>query len=512
MMTFKLWHKLALTIISITSIILILALFLSQQSVKSGFLEYINGIEARKLQRLSNRLINDYEFYNDWEFIKENRRLWGRYLHEAKPNPPRRRRPEGDHPPPRPPHLQGFAKRFSTEDAPPPPRREEGRGRGDLERRDAPPKRHRRLRPDPPPINISLLDQDNKKVIGFGAHRKDAINKPLILEGVTIGYLRIDPFTRIVGELDQQFIAHQKQAFIKIALIALLLIMIGAWGLAFYLRRRIDQLGVHARQLTKGQYSVKIEHSSADELGQLADNLNYLGRTLHENRQSRQQWIADISHELRTPLAILCGQVEALEDGIRPFDHKAIKLLGREVNRLGKLVDDLFQLSLSDLGALSYHKERLTINPLVEGVMEHFHQRLATKALDVDLSLTACSNLNILGDPQRLRQALINIVENAIRYTDAGGVIKISCYQQDRSIRLSIEDSTPSVSPDQLNKLFQCLYRGERSRNRSTGGAGLGLAIVQSIVNAHEGSITAKISTLGGLLLELRFPIAPTKT
>jgi two-component system sensor histidine kinase BaeS len=208
-------------------------------------------------------------------------------------------------------------------------------------------------------------------------------------------------------------------------------------------------------------------------------------------------------------LSILKGQVEALEDGIRPFDLKAIKLLGGEVNRLGKLVDDLFQLSLSDLGALSYSKEPLNLSHLVEVTMDHFEERLAIKELDLQISLTRCSKVKILADPQRLRQSLINIVENSIRYTDAGGCIKVSCNQQGRSVFLRLEDSTPSVPPQQLGQLFQRLYRGESSRNRKTGGAGLGLTIVKAIIEAHEASITAKHSSLGGLLLELKFPIIP---
>ena len=539
-MIFKLWHKIALTIIGITSVILILALVLSQQSVKTGFLAYLNDIEESRIKDLSNRLINQYEFYGDWEFM--NRRLWHRYVRESKPSRPGGKRP-GRPPPP----LHELGRRSGGQGLPPPrpppPREREkrdwerknpenkqgGQKRSGRESRDRhsppdhPPKHQRpehqrppppegRRPPPPPPQAISLLDSQHERVAGFRSHTKDAINKPLTLDGETIGYLRVEPFTEFVDELEQKFIDHQQQAFMKIAVIALLLTMLGAWVLALYLRRRINLIGHQARVLMEGKYTAKIKHSSSDELGQLADHLNHLGKTLHENRQSRQRWIADISHELRTPLAILQGQVEALEDGIRPFDDKAIKLFGGEVSRLGKLVEDLYQLSLSDLGALSYSKETLNFGHLIEGIADQFQQRLTAKELNLHLSFTTCLQVSILGDPQRLRQLFINILENSIRYTNSGGCIKITCRRLDRQVVLSIEDSAPSVPSDQLDQLFQRLYRGESSRNRNTGGAGLGLSIVKSIVEAHEGTIEAKASSLGGLLLELQFPIIHSRT
>ncbi len=452
-MTFKLWHKLALTIVGITSVILILALILSQQSVKTGFLDYLNEVEESRIDDLSIRLINDYEFYGDWEFLQGKKKQWHRYVRESKPSrlggARDKRKP--------PPRLEELGKRFGDHGSRPPPRppprrrRDEEGGRGFEQGNDRfpparrrPPPPHER-RPPPPPQALSLLDAQQHRVVGFRAHTKNAINKPLVFESTTIGYLRMEPFTEIVDELDQQFIEHQQRAFIKIALVALLLTLIGAWVLALYLRRRIDQIAGYARRLMEGKYTEKIKQTSSDELGQLANHLNHLGKTLHENKQSRQQWIADISHELRTPLAILRGQVEALEDGIRPLDDKAVQLLGGEVKRLGKLVEDLYQLSLSDLGALAYVKETLNLSDLIEELMDHFQQRLTEKDLELKVSLMECSSANILGDSQRLRQLFINILENSIRYTDQGGRLQVSCMQQDNRLFLCIEDSSPSV-------------------------------------------------------------------
>ncbi|CAA6807204.1 MAG: Sensory histidine kinase BaeS [uncultured Thiotrichaceae bacterium] len=330
---------------------------------------------------------------------------------------------------------------------------------------------------------------------------------PIHFEDHIIGYIRVEPFKKITDALDKEFINHQLEAFFKIALTSLLFILSGAWFVGRYLKKRFSALEKQANELTAGNYTIRSAIHKRDEIGRLATHLDTLAITLERNQRSRQQWIADISHELRTPLAILKGETEALIDGIRPLKRQAIHSLASEIERLNNLVEDLYQLSLSDVGALNYKKEPIELVGLLEDILDTFSTRMAEHDLQLTVDLDPCRDIDISGDSARLTQLFINLLENAIRYTNQGGAIKVSGNCKNEQLQLIIEDSAPTVATEKLPHLFERLYRSESSRNRNTGGAGLGLAICKEIVNAHQGKIEAKHSGLGGIAIQVRFPI-----
>jgi two-component system sensor histidine kinase BaeS len=246
-----------------------------------------------------------------------------------------------------------------------------------------------------------------------------------------------------------------------------------------------------------------------DELGQLAEDFNTLALTLEQNRSARQQWIADISHELRTPLAILQGELEAVQDGVRPLNADTLDSLHTEVIHLNTLVNDLHELSMSDLGALVYEKEQIDIAGVLEQSVD-MHRPLAAKhQISVHLNIESShpdKEISMLGDEDRLMQLFDNLLQNTCRYTDPGGELHIVVKESTDQVRIEWFDSAPGVKEADLQHLFDRLYRVEASRNRAKGGSGLGLTICQNIVHAHEGTITASPSPLGGLKLTIIFP------
>ena len=522
-MTFKLWHKLVLTIVCITGIVLSLASYLSIQSVKSGFLSYLNVVEARRSDSFSDILLNEYEAHQNWDFIKNNRRLWNRYFNQSKAINIRKESNQ-----PALPNLnelgltadkdssQGTSE-FPPKFSPPPPLLDhpEGAkrqpppfmGKGNTGNQNFPLRGRKPPRKSvslPPPNSLALLDANKTILVGGKVATEEAIFKPLTLNDKVVGYIRSEPFNQITNELDQQFVQHQTQAFFKIALFSLGIVLIGAGLLAAYLRSRINKIGGHAALLTSGDYSRQSLDKSQDELGQLSKKLNKLGDTLENNRSSRRRWISDISHELRTPVTVLKGEIEAIQDNVRELTPASIDSLHHEVLRLSRLIEDLNELSLSDLGALSYHKESLDIVTLVEDVIfQHQHQFDENK---IDVSLNA-ANKNILidGDGQRLEQLFANLANNSQHYTSSPGRIEIIITKRSNKVLVEWSDSEPGVSDEELEKLFERLYRVETSRNRNAGGSGLGLSICKNIVEAHEGTIVAKHSPLGGITFMITF-------
>ena len=246
--------------------------------------------------------------------------------------------------------------------------------------------------------------------------------------------------------------------------------------------------------------------ASPDEIGQLVDDFNRLARTLENNESLRRNFMADISHELRTPLAVLKGELEALQDDIRQFTPDSLKSLQAEVTMLSKLIDDLYELALADVGALVYRYEDVNIAGLLKDSLPGFAERFAGRQLTLEANVPDAPVM-VNADPQRLKQLFNNVLENCVRYTDAGGRVQVSLRRDRDVLRIDVEDSAPGVAATLLPRLFERLFRVEASRSRERGGAGLGLAIVKSVVEAHRGTIVAKPSHLGGLWIQVVLPL-----
>ncbi len=215
----------------------------------------------------------------------------------------------------------------------------------------------------------------------------------------------------------------------------------------------------------------------------------------------RRDLMADISHELRTPLAVLRGELEAIQDGVRRFTPESIPLC-RPRWLLTKLVDDLHQLSMSDEGRWPTRKPHWISSPCWKWRRALF-ERFASRQLSIQVSLP--EQAMIFGDRDRLMQLFNNLLENSLRYTDSGGSLHITARRSGRMLVIDFADSAPGVSDEQLARLCERFYRAEGSRNRASGGSGLGLAICLNIVAAHGGTLRADHSPLAGLALKLSY-------
>lgn len=354
-------------------------------------------------------------------------------------------------------------------------------------------------------FRIALLDQDKKRVTGYPAIGDDALALPIVVAGETVGWLAVTPFQSVTEAGGERFQQYQFRTSLMMGLFSLLMAMLIAWWIARTLLEPVKRVAAATHRLASGDYSSRVAVASDDEVGQLARDFNQLAYTLERNEQMRREFMADVSHELRTPLSVLRGELEAIEDGVRSLDQNAMKSLQGEVSMLSKLVDDLYELSLADVGALTYRKAPCVLNGLLEHSVAMFQERLNARRLRVELALPS-QPLELVADADRLQQLFSNLLENAVRYTDPGGVVRISATVERDEVRIEFMDSGPGVSASQLPRLFERFYRGESSRNRESGGAGLGLAICRSIALAHGGSLSADHSPLGGLWLTLRLP------
>ena len=410
-------------------------------SFQSGFLGYLNQVDAQRLDSLAARLADEYRASGDWSFLRDD------YA-----------------------RLRALAL------------------------------------PAPAIPRLALLDAAGHPVLGNSELAAEGAVKPVVVNGDTVGWVARAPLRRLSSAAEVSFQQEQLRSAWVTAALALVL----AAGLALVLGRAfvtpVKRVADATHRLAAGDYATRVPVRSQDELGRLAVDFNRLAETLERNETLRRRFMADVSHELRTPLAVLSAELEAMEDGVRPLTRESLASLRGEVSALGKLVEDLNQLALADVGALAYRKRRVDVVPLLEQALESFRDRLAERHLAVETALGR--EAIVFGDADRLLQMFRNLLENSARYTDAGGRVRASARREGDRVVVDFEDSAPGVPPEALPHLFERFYRVDASRSRANGGAGLGLAICRSIAVAHDGEMSASDSPLGGLRVRITLPFA----
>ncbi len=351
---------------------------------------------------------------------------------------------------------------------------------------------------------LGLLDVNGNPIAGRTAI-KEAPRRPILLNKQIIGYLTLIPAADPQDSLSAAFFSDQAEQLVWIGLFSILVSALAALVLATHFRAPIRLLVQAARRLTTGKFDTHVDVHRSDELGTLADAMNQLAQMLDQHETSRRQWVADTSHELRTPVAVLQAQIEAMQDGVRPTTADNLEALKRQVLGLSKLINDLHLLSRADLGQLPVHHQLVAVDDVVRDRVERFSERFAQKPL----TLTLCSDMSaneLVTDPQRLGQVIDNMLENSFRYTDAPGEVRLSIQWTATSWVLLLEDSPPGVPAEMIPRLGERFYRVDVSRNRSSGGTGLGLALCRQLSVALGGSLEFAPSRLGGLQTRLELP------
>ncbi|MBI1743854.1 HAMP domain-containing protein [Candidatus Acetothermia bacterium] len=251
-------------------------------------------------------------------------------------------------------------------------------------------------------------------------------------------------------------------------------------------------LDAATRQITQGKLQERVPVRNSDELGRLASSFNEMAANLEKAEQTKRNMIADIAHELRTPLSVIRSELEGYMDGVLEPTPENIAALHNQVLLVSRLVSDLQQLALADAGQLSIQRELCDLRSLMEDIQATVDAQLEEQ--NVQLVMDVPKDLpQVLADRQRIEQVLLNLLSNATRYTPAGGTITIKAQTCDeRFVRLSVCDTGPGLSEEDLAHAFDRFYRADKSRARVSGGSGLGLAISKAIIEAHGGRIWAE--------------------
>jgi signal transduction histidine kinase len=290
-----------------------------------------------------------------------------------------------------------------------------------------------------------------------------------------------------------------------------LLAIAAAFLITYFLSRRISApvkaLTTAVNQMGQGDLSQRVHTKDKGEMGVLAGAFNTMAENLERGEQLRRNMIADIAHELRTPLSNLKGYLEAITDGVIKPGSGTIRSLNEEANLLSQIVDDLQELSLAEAGELKLHCQKQDIGKLLEKVIAARQTQEKVKGITISADLPQrLPRVKI--DAHRIGQVLLNLIDNAITHTPKGGTITITASKLDNWLEIAVTDTGKGISANDLPYVFERFYRVDKSRARTTGGVGLGLAIAKSLVEAHGGQIEVQSQEGKGSRFSFTLPIA----
>ncbi|MBS0849276.1 ATP-binding protein [Citrobacter sp. JGM124] len=288
------------------------------------------------------------------------------------------------------------------------------------------------------------------------------------------------------------------------SILSLTIAVLAAIRFARKLLLPLDSLAKSARKIAEGELNARAINGDPRlrEISLLVADFNKMASKLEKASGEITLWNAAIAHELRTPVTILQGRLQGLADGIFRPEQALFENLVKQTEGLARLIEDLRTLSLTENGHMPLHFQSIRLDKEIQAVADLMKVSLAEHQLSLVLKL---DDVSLQGDATRIRQALLALFNNAQRYA-VPGVVLISCYREDDGVVICIEDEGPGIPEDIIQTLFEPFTRGEQSRSRTSGGSGLGLAVVNAIVIAHQGKITCDPGIMGGARFMLTFP------
>lgn len=300
---------------------------------------------------------------------------------------------------------------------------------------------------------------------------------------------------------------HLEQALEQSILWTLVGAILIAMVVSYFVAKRITapllEMRAVAERISQGQLDRRLKVLGHDELGQLGTSLNHLAEQLQQQEELRKNMTADVAHELRTPLATLKSHIEAMEDGIWEPTKERIHSCYEEIERLIHLVGDLEQLTFVESPEFQLHLKEEDLGQLVQQTVEMARPEFEQKG--VHLLWEAPESIRLPMDRERMAQIMTNLLSNALKFTKPTGQVSVELERHEDAIVLNVHDTGIGIPAADLPYVFDRFYRAEKSRNRKSGGSGIGLAIVKRIVEAHGGEVTISSVWGEGTTVTVRF-------
>jgi two-component system sensor histidine kinase BaeS len=304
----------------------------------------------------------------------------------------------------------------------------------------------------------------------------------------------------MTAEMRAETLAAFRSAIFQALLLAMVAATLVSIGVSVFVSRKlahpIMRMANAAQQIAAGDYATRVQADDPEELAELASSLNQMASAFQTTEQRRIHLIGDVAHELRTPLTTLRGNLEGMLDQVIEPTPELLAQLYDDTTRLGRLVDDLGELSRVEAGEVRLELQRIAPGLLVERAAAHVADAFHAKRVDLRIAPPEVLP-DVRADANRVSQVLLNLLSNALRYSSAGDSVTLSAVAAPAYVEFSVADTGIGIAPESLSQVFERFYRADAARSRVSGGSGIGLTIARAIVEAHGGTMSASSDGLG---------------
>ena len=343
---------------------------------------------------------------------------------------------------------------------------------------------------------------------GFRDPQGPVLTSPVVIGDQVVGVVRVWSLSP-QGLLTENDIRFQRASFFALAVAAIAAVLLATIaGVAFArgLTRPIDRITAAAGALRAGNRDARSQVVGEDAIGVLGRTFDEMADAIEADRELERRLTADVAHELRTPLQAIQATVEAMQDGVLPADEERLGIVVDETRRLGRLADGILELTRLERGSVAMRTDILDVAAPVRVAIDA--HRILFDVSDLTISEEVVDGLRVRGDADRLTQAVGNLLANAARYTPERGHVTVRVFAEEDRAVIEVADTGVGISEDDIGEVFKRFWRADGARDRSTGGLGIGLAVVKEIVERHGGSVSAKRREGGGSVFAIRLPFA----
>jgi two-component system, OmpR family, sensor histidine kinase BaeS len=332
---------------------------------------------------------------------------------------------------------------------------------------------------------------------------------PVLVSGASVGTMAVAPASGVALTPEEQELQSSLNRLHLVAgAVSALAALLLAFLLAETLSRPLRRIHYAARRIEEGDLAARVEPGGDPEMHAVAHALNRLAETLQHEEEIRKESVADLAHELRTPVSALLSRIEAAQDRVLADEKANLEAMHAEALRLARLLDDLTRLAEAERPGFLVEKTAVDLAEVGRREAEAFEPFFAAKGVRFAAHVEP---VTVRGDADRLGQVVSNLLSNALRYTEPGGRVELRVAAAGATAVVEVADTGAGIGPEDLRHVFKRFWRGEKSRSRSTGGAGIGLAIVHELVRAHDGRIDVESHPGAGSTFRVVLPIVEAR-
>jgi len=331
--------------------------------------------------------------------------------------------------------------------------------------------------------------QEYGKFGGIYSSMHYTVGQPIKIDNGTkvIGYL----FCSVSADTISRLIADVVKMFLVACLFSILISCLIIYVTTNILSRPLKQMSKAAKSFGRGDFTVRVNYHSKDEVGELATSFNQMADSLSELENTRKNFIANVSHELKTPMTTIGGFIDGILDGTIPKENEQqyLKLVSDEIKRLSRLVRAMLNVAKIEAGDTKINATEIDIRDIVITTLFNFENTIEEKQIDVR-GLAEMEKVSVLGDKDLIHQVVYNLIDNAVKFCNQNGYLEFSATKEGKIANIHIKNSGNGISREEINHIFDRFYKTDKSRSLDKNGVGLGLHFVKSILDMHGGKIT----------------------